>query len=463
MLRRRIPKINRWALGLALLPGLLLAARPAASETAGALVFDEADAALDARLQLIGQAEHEIDVMVYQMNMDEAAALHLAALRAAARRGVRVRILLDGVGSMFLTRPPMAHLEQEGIAFRLYHPWPSLRPRRWTRRLHDKLLRVDDRVLLIGGRSITDRFYGPAEAEERRVTLDREALVTGPVVDAARTYFETVWTSNRVRPPQSFAWMEDAPTWPDDFAFGDGDPRAPGAIRRAVARADLDRVAQALDRAEAEIERRLPAEPHRLPDPTEAEFLESGVSPSAEHTIAHDIHVLLGEARESMVIEMPYFIPTRAFLHALDDALDRGVRVEVLVNSLQSTMNFLAHAAYVNRRPSLARRGVRLWEYRGPEALHAKTFVLDGRVTVIGSYNVNRRSETRDTESVVVIDDPEVAAAVAAIIAERMERADLVCPERGTPVGGRHPGARFRRRAATRFLQVFTRLIARQI
>ena len=94
-------------------------------------------------------------------------------------------------------------------------------------------------------------------------------------------------------------------------------------------------------------------------------------------------------------------------------AAQRGVCVHLLGNSLASIDKPFAHAGYVNQKETILRMGIDLWEYRGPDMLHAKTILVDDCV-VIGSYDLHPRSEHYDTETAVLVSDARITAAIRA-------------------------------------------------
>jgi putative cardiolipin synthase len=150
---------------------------------------------------------------------------------------------------------------------------------------------------------------------------------------------------------------------------------------------------------------------------------------------------LLDGARERVVIESPYLIPTRGFEDGLERAIGRGVHVRILTNSLATTDNLWPQAAYAGDKKRLVALGVELWETMGDESLHTKAAVVDGVTAVVGSFNLDPRSERLNTELAVVIDDPALAAELAATMDGRLAGAAQIGPD-GRPEGydDRYPG-----------------------
>jgi putative cardiolipin synthase len=180
--------------------------------------------------------------------------------------------------------------------------------------------------------------------------------------------------------------------------------------------------------------------------------------------VADALIKLLDNAKERVVIESPYLVPTRAFRNGLQRALERGVEVRILTNSLSSTDNILPQAGYVGKRRWLVQQGVELWEYYGPESLHAKTAVLDGSLAVVGSFNLDPRSQRLNTELIVVIDDPAWAAELTRSMDEHLVNSTQIGPD-GRPMGydERYPNASCRKKLTLQIMRLFAPLIRGQL
>ena len=118
----------------------------------------------------------------------------------------------------------------------------------------------------------------------------------------------------------------------------------------------------------------------------------------AARKVGEELRALLDGARESVIVESPYLVPTRGLREGLRRAIARGVRVRILTNSLASTDNLWPQAGYVGDKDDLVKSGVELWEYVGPECLHSKNAVIDGETVIVGSYNLDPRSQRLNRE-----------------------------------------------------------------
>jgi phosphatidylserine/phosphatidylglycerophosphate/cardiolipin synthase-like enzyme len=151
---------------------------------------------------------------------------------------------------------------------------------------------------------------------------------------------------------------------------------------------------------------------------------------------------MVAEARHSIIIESPYFVVSSHLDKAFDQALARGVKIVILTNSLATTDQTLVYGGYANQKRRLLRQGVELWEYAGPDHLHAKSAIIDDRLSIIGSYNFDHRSEHLNTETAILSCDPCVAVCLAAAMAVHFANSWHIGPD-GTPVDSpiKHPGA----------------------
>ncbi len=155
------------------------------------------------RLDLLEQASSEILLSAYEVG-DDLLALHiLAKLRAAAGRGVNVKLLVDGHGrNNLIPKPLMAHLIDSGVQIFEHQPDVRYKLEIGRQRMHDKLLIVDGLHLIIGGRNVRADYFGMAEQlitkpeiedQLHRSCLDREMFLTGPAAECAREYFLARW------------------------------------------------------------------------------------------------------------------------------------------------------------------------------------------------------------------------------------------------------------------------------
>lgn len=180
--------------------------------------------------------------------------------------------------------------------------------------------------------------------------------------------------------------------------------------------------------------------------------------------VRSDLVARLDAARERVMIECPYLVVTRGLRNALQRLLDCGVEIRILTNSLLSTDNVFLQAGCAGRKKALVRMGIELWAYAGTSSLHSKTAVIDGRTVIIGSYNLDPRSERLNTELAVTFDAPTLAARVEQGMDANLDDAWRIGPD-GRPEGSRrrYPGVGPCKRLQVRFVRLLLPLIRGQL
>ena len=315
-------------------------------------VFFEGRAAFDAMLEDIARAASEVLLESYILKDDEVGRRFGEALAAAAGRGAVVRVLADAFGSLGTRSAFWRGLEAAGIDVRLYHPFSG--PLRFlTFRDHRKILVVDRTVAYTGGMNIGEE-YGSSLLPRERVFRDTHARVEGPTAAEMAGVFRGAW----------------AASGGDRFDVaqpGDGD----GSGARVLV---------------------LDSRPGR-----------------GAREVSAALAAIAGAARRRLWMTTAYFAPRPRVGNVLGRAVARGVDVRLLLPG-RTDVELVRHAGH-GFFGRLLSRGVRIFEY-APAVLHAKTMVADGRVSVIGSSNLDFRSFERNAECNFAIFDPNLGAAM---------------------------------------------------
>ena len=391
----------------------------AATRTAGApadesafRLLPEGDEALAARLSLLARSRDSIDLMSYLLADDGSGRLVARALRDAAHRGVRVRVLVDDLYAVRSDALLAGLAAQPNVALRLFNPLassarsPALRLlmagdgfERAHRRMHNKLLLVDGAVAVTGGRNIADEYFMRSAHGN---FVDMDTLAVGAVVPALAAVFDRFWNSE-----QAVDWLA---------VRGTSAPATAGALEGATGGPvpDFDAFAPGRTAWHAGRARVLADEPQRVAtDAMDAGAHEQGALNQALQ--------LLGAARVQVTVVSPYFIPGDRGLGLIERAVRRGVRLQVLTNSASGTDEPLAHWHYAGYRHRLLVLGVDLHEFTGSAGrshgrassagrLHSKLAVVDRQQVVLGSMNMDARSAWLNTELGLQIDSPSLAA-----------------------------------------------------
>ena len=382
------------------------------------------------RMKLIQTAQRTLDVEYYIWRDDLTGTLMLEALREAADRGVRVRLLLDDNGIPSALDPTLAALNAHpNVQVRLFNPFVVRKPKllnflwdfsRLNRRMHNKSLTADSMATIVGGRNIGDEYFA---AKDGVVFADLDVLAIGPAATDVAHDFDRYWASASAWPANRIL---DAPPPHELEAL---DRAAQSVEHNPAAAAYMESIAQTTDVSRL-MDGTLPLEwaKTRLvsDDPVKAKGKAARNS-----LVITQLRTILGDPKRELDLVSPYFVPGAAGTRYLTGLAQNGVAVRILTNSLEATDVLPVHAGYARRREALLEGGVHLYELRraagvtdgkngGKEklgrvfgasgsSLHAKTFAVDGQRVFVGSLNFDPRSMHLNTELGLVIDSPELA------------------------------------------------------
>ena len=384
--------------------------------------------AFAARSHLAQAAERTLDVQYYIWENDMTGTLLFEELHAAADRGVRVRFLLDDNGTSGLD-PILAALDaHSNIEVRLFNPFVIRKPRlgyltdffRANRRMHNKSFTADNQVTIIGGRNVGDEYFGAAEG---LLFVDLDVMAVGPVVSEVSKDFDRYWASDSSYPADRIVPRVDPARIQEIAATASNVGRDPAAVAYTNALRDSPFVRLLM-------ERRLEFEwaETRMISDDPAKGL--GRAPP-EELFGQQLRKVLGEPASNVELVAAYYVPTISGVDSFVSMAKRGVKVQVLTNSLEAADGPYVYSGYAKRRKPLLEAGVKLYEMRrlspeqgnkeraGPlgssgSSLHAKTFSVDRSRFFVGSFNFDPRSRKLNTELGFVIDSPVLAQKIEA-------------------------------------------------
>ncbi|KVO47710.1 phospholipase D family protein [Burkholderia ubonensis] len=406
------------------------AARPGES---GFRLLADGAAALQMRIALARAATRTLDMQYYIATEDTTGKLLLGAALYAADRGVRVRMLVDDLNFRDIDRVMAALNTHPNIEIRVFNPFGAsqrdvmqrtanffTRIDRFTRRMHNKAMIADNQVAIVGGRNLGDEYFSASPTLQFR---DLDVLAAGPVTHDISASFDAYWASGSSYPlrvlnhqtfdPKDLDAMRDElrAHWRENAEPYNAKPLNATPLAQQIARGELGLVwAPAEFEADA---------PDKVAQPT-----DGYVSPPMRR-----LAELIRAAQQEFLAFSPYFVPHDAGVKILGDTTARGVRVAILTNSLAATDAVAVQAGYGPYRVPLLRHGVELYEYkarpgrprllgsRSRASLHAKAYVIDREILVIGSMNLDPRSTHLNTELALVIHSPALAQQVATIFA----------------------------------------------
>ena len=396
---------------------------------------------LDTRVQLARRAEVSLDVQYYHFEDDETGRWLLRALRDAALRGVRVRLLLDDLYTGGKDPLWLAFAAHPNVQVRLFNPFARARGQgqggrflasidEWSRvnhRMHNKLFIADGAMAVIGGRNVANEYYLRSMSEN---FIDVDAFAAGWVVPPLQYLFDRYWNSDPVYPLESVAKTDQTQAQlralfedltglektPPPQELPPNDILGYGPIAD-----DLDGGRLGLIWGEAFVFADHPDKP--FDGEVGGELLETSVT--------YNVFEAIRGAKEEVVASSPYFVPGQYSMEMFRELRGRGVKVTVLTNSLGSTDEPIVHVGYAAHREELLHMGIDLYELSSSRIkgnkrpflfgsslgrLHAKLVVIDKKRLFIGSMNLDPRSATINTELGAMIDSPQLARELLRII-----------------------------------------------
>ena len=403
----------------------------------GIYALPNAREAFAARVLLAHSADRTLDVQYYIWHPDMTGTLLMEALRVAADRGVRVRLLLDDNNTSRLDTILAAIDSHPNIEIRLFNAFVTRKARilgyltdfaRLNRRMHNKSFTADNQATIVGGRNIGDEYFG---ATDDVLFADLDVLAVGPVVDEVSRSFDLYWSSESSRPVSRLV----ASVTPAEREEVSSNARRTERSSEAAAytRAVRDSTfVRGLTQGTLEMEW---AVAHAFADDP-AKGLGKA---SPEALLTSSLERALGRPAVEFELISPYFVPTAAGVAWFEDMARRGVKIKVLTNALEATDVSVVHAGYSKRRKALLKAGVSLYELRrtseagagraaretaasgsSGSSLHAKTCGIDRTRLFVGSFNFDPRSAKLNTEMGVVIESARLAQRIDDVFRDRV-------------------------------------------
>ncbi len=333
-------------------------------------ILSNGDAFYPAMLEAIDRAQFSITIEAYIYWAGEIGKTFAQALARRAAEGIKVKVLLDAVGSSTIGAEILTTLESGGCQLAWYNPIRSYALGRFNHRTHRKSLIIDGRVAFTGGAGIADHWKG--NAEDAGQWRDTQIRLEGPGVTPLQTGFGQNWlqtTGELISGP--FYYPPDAP------------PAGTLAVQTIMSSPEI------------------------------------GAS-----TVRTMYYLSIICARRSIYIGNPYFVPDEAALDALVDAKKRGVDVRVMVSGIHND-NWLARQNSVRLFGPLLRAGIEIQEYNHT-MLHHKIMVVDAVWATIGTTNFDNRSFALNEENNVCFYDAGLACAMHETFLADLEGCDRV-------------------------------------
>ncbi len=404
----------------------------------GVYTLEEGDNSMIARAWLCESAEKSIDIQYFIFSADNIGIIAIDYLLRAADRGVKIRMIVDDIMVEADADELLALDAHPNLSIKIYNPVANLGKnlpkklyslvtdfKEFNQRMHNKTFIVDGKVVITGGRNIADEYF---DYDHEYNFRDRDVLLMGPVVSEINDSFELFWesplsiaikdigeaTDEELNTEVKYEYVHQYACNPENYWPQVREriklvPIAFENIQTSGAFVWVDSVAFVSD------------------DPGKNDG-ENGLKGGGKSTNA--LIQLIRIANESIYIQSPYLITTALSQQLFKEAVDRGVSIKILTNSLASTDNLEAFSGYKRDREKLLKTGVEIFEFKPDAAvrfevmtgalqkevdftpifgLHAKSMVIDKKIAVIGTFNLDPRSANLNTECFTAIYDTAIA------------------------------------------------------
>lgn len=421
-----------------------------ATSKTGVYTLEEGGVSMTYRAWLSESAEKSIDIQYFIFSGDNIGLIAVDYLLRAADRGVKVRMLVDDIMVAADSEDLLALDTHPNLSIKIYNPTANIGKnlpkklkslttdfRGFNQRMHNKTFMVDDKVVITGGRNIADEYF---DYDHEYNFRDRDVLLIGKATVDVSNSFTSFWNSDWSIPVTSLVSAEEslinAETkfeyihqyacnpynfWPQVRENIKLIPLAFQEIQDSGKMVWVDDVSFVSD----------------VPGKNDGSEGLSGGGQSTDSLIS-----LINRAEKSINIQTPYLVTTELSQQLFQEAINRGVEINILTNSLTSTDNLEAFSGYKRERDKLLAIGVNIFEFR-PDAtiryklmtgalqkevdfkpkfgLHAKSMAIDKEIAVIGTFNLDPRSANLNTECIVIIYDSTIAGNLHDVMLEELK------------------------------------------
>jgi phosphatidylserine/phosphatidylglycerophosphate/cardiolipin synthase-like enzyme len=412
----------------------------------GIYTLESGGKSLASRIWLFDNAQKTIDIQYYSFAKDKTGLTASDRIVLAADRGVKVRILIDDAASRMYSYEIQLLNTHENIDIRIYNAGLMLgrldrrleklseNYNRLLRRMHNKTVTIDGEICLTGGRNIADEYF---DFDDRFNFRDRDVILFGKAVDQVTKSFETFWNDSLTVPFSKLSGKSKKAKRGQPKNFEDMHKKAAESYSSEM-KGYVNHFPEEIKDAQ---------KTNKLVWVEQVSFVSDipGKNENKKERkggICYDsIRSLFTQAKSFIDIQSPYFITTEESESLIKETIQRGVKIRLLTNSLASIDNIEAFSGYKKDRKRILKAGVDIYEFKPdskvrfklmvPEVqaplnykpvygLHSKTFVIDGYITVIGSYNLDPRSDNYNTECFTIIRSREVAKILSGYLDEEV-------------------------------------------
>lgn len=367
---------------------------PAKSPERAVVVEKNGDALLQ-RIRLIKNAEKEIVLSTFAFHSDNSGKIVIGALREAADRGVKVKVLTDGFESwVAMEFNPYFHAlsSHKNIEVKLYNRANPLKPWTLMGRMHDKYLVADRKTYMLGGRNTYDYFLGDFPGHknyDRDVFVHCENPTSESSVEELLRYFERVWELNICSDFHEKEKLAEKKSVQEAAQEADKCYKAYFAENEAGI-CDRDYTKNTFETEKIAL-------------------ISNPIHTGAKEPIAwYEMGEVMKRASERVKIHTPYIICNDAMYNTWKEIAEAVPDFAVMTNSVTNNGNAFGASDYEKHKKEILDTGIDIWEYEGGISYHGKSVLVDDDISMVGSFNMDMRSAYLDTELMLVIRSKEI-------------------------------------------------------
>ncbi len=388
--------------------------------------IDDNEEALLWRLRMIGTAKENIVLSTFDLRADDSGTDLIAALNGAATRGVKIKLLIDGIyQQLFLEKSSafQTFASNENVEVGIYNPVTPAGLFKLNYRMHDKYLIVDGKMYLLGGRNSNDIFLGD---KTTGINVDRDILVydtsngDGESLEELEQYFEKIWNESCVRLKRKSiktqntmkenTMAENAITENTITEKTSAETKT-GAGAKENRKKDeesikLEERYASLQKKYRDLETYNTWEEDTIPV-NKITLVDNGTSAGRKTPQVLQAIRYLSENAHKVTIQTPYVICNSYMYDVLEETANHA-QLEILLNAVEKGSNPWGCTDYLNQKRKILKTGADVYEVMNDYAVHTKAVLVDDRISVVGSYNLDMRSTYLDTELMLVIDSKEL-------------------------------------------------------
>jgi len=341
-----------------------------------AFVNDDNEDALALRLSMINQSTSSIQIAMHRFIDDSSGDLITAALIEKLDQGVEVEIIVDGIMNPNHNIDIYRLLTTHGATLKVYEPKVFILPYKAQNRLHDKFFIFDDTYAIMTGRNIGDRYFTNAETSVH----DRDVLFMDQhTISEMVTYFDQLMNDDSAHV----------------LSHENADTEFLGIIQQKLldyqSNHDLDGLYQTF------LNQMIPIDGIM--------FVHNPVNQFKKEAVLMDTLFDLLNQEKQGIIQSPYIVLDNQLEEQL--SLLEDVDLTFITNTIQTSPNVLASSGYIYDRETIAQMYT-LYEIQSTQTRHTKTWLIGDEYLAIGSLNIDPRSRSLSTESMVIIKSKEL-------------------------------------------------------